>query len=84
MVDVAFSLRELEDLSFLRKADRDRMRAKLRANADGPAGRQHDAVPVVGHESTIRLRVGDWSIIFTVSNVELRVVRVGHRREVYR
>ena len=29
------------------------------------------------------LRVGDWRVIYDVSGLEVRVLRIGHRREVY-
>ena len=31
-----------------------------------------------------RLRVGDWRIVFDVEGVKVIVLRIGHRREIYR
>jgi mRNA interferase RelE/StbE len=31
-----------------------------------------------------RIRVGDWRVIYSVEGDDVRVKRVGHRREVYR
>ena len=41
---------------------------------------------LVGSDRTYRLRVGDYRVIYTVSVVEvvIEVVRVRHRKEVYR
>ena len=45
------------------------------------------ATPLVGHPGgTLRLRVGDYRVVYVVEDDRLIVliVRVGHRREVYR
>jgi mRNA interferase RelE/StbE len=41
---------------------------------------------LVGSDQTFRLRIGDYRVIYTVSVVELvvEIVRVRHRKEVYR
>ncbi len=35
-------------------------------------------------DSAMRLRVGDWRIIFDVRSAEITVLAIAHRREVYR
>ncbi len=41
---------------------------------------------LAGVDDLYRVRVGDWRIIYTIENAELvvLVVKIGHRREVYR
>lgn len=41
---------------------------------------------MAGQHGTFRLRVGDWRIVYEVRDAELVVllVKIGHRREVYR
>jgi len=41
---------------------------------------------LVGHEDRYRLRVGDYRVIYEVSDGQLiiLIVGVGHRREIYR
>jgi mRNA interferase RelE/StbE len=44
------------------------------------------AKPLRGEPGLLRIRVGDWRVVYTVLDDRLLVlvVRVGHRREVYR
>ena len=41
---------------------------------------------LAGREAAYRLRVGDYRIVYTVSDLEIivEVIKIGHRREVYR
>jgi mRNA interferase RelE/StbE len=52
--------------------------------ADNP--RPHGAIKLEGAEDAYRIRVGDYRIIYEIRDTVLTVliVRVGHRREVYR
>jgi mRNA interferase RelE/StbE len=65
-------------------ADRRRMMARVDALADNP--RPAGALKMEGLRNVWRLRVGDWRVIYEIHDVVLvvLVVRVGHRREVYR
>ncbi|WP_217994858.1 type II toxin-antitoxin system RelE family toxin [Methylogaea oryzae] len=46
----------------------------------------HGAVKLSGGQGLYRLRSGDYRVIYRIENAELLVlvVKVGHRREVYR
>lgn len=48
--------------------------------------RPPSATPLVGHPGLLRVRTGDYRIIYRVENQRLLVlvVTIGHRREVYR
>ena len=67
--------------------DRDiqrRIDIKIRALADNP--RPPGVVKMAGEENQWRVRVGDWRIIYAIIDSELvvLVVKLGHRREIYR
>jgi len=71
----------------IRKLDRAvaaRIRAATEKLRDNP--RPAGCVPVVGSAGCLRIRVGDYRVIYTVVDAQLVVfvIEVGHRREVYR
>jgi mRNA interferase RelE/StbE len=82
-LEVAYSRRSARDLADLPVRDRDRVVKRLNAYAAAPEQAYHDVIHLVG-TPRYRLRVGDWRVVFKVSEARLDVLRVGHRREVYR
>jgi len=56
----------------------------LRGLEDNP--RPHGVVKMGGPEEHWRIRVGDWRIVYSIFDRDLvvLVVKLGHRREVYR
>ena len=60
-----------------------RIRRALHGLADNPF--QNDG-KLAGEKDLWKKRVGDYRIIFTVLSLEVRVcvIRIGHRREIYR
>jgi mRNA interferase RelE/StbE len=66
--------------------ERDRKRIKTRIDALAANPRPSGVKALQGGESYLRLRVGDYRIIYTVLDQMLLVVviRIGNRREVYR
>jgi mRNA interferase RelE/StbE len=71
----------------LRSLDRPVLRrvdAKIRALAEDP--RPHGAEKLAGEAEIYRIRVGDYRILYQIEDALVRVlvVRVRHRREVYR
>jgi mRNA interferase RelE/StbE len=60
--------------------DRRRIEEKLRAYARTGAG---DVKPLVGRDG-VRLRVGDYRVIFVETATIIDVMALGHRRDVYR
>lgn len=67
----------------VRKADRLRIVGKIQALSDDP--RPHGSEKLSAEEK-YRLRQGSYRIIYSISEAEktVVVVKVGHRREVYR
>lgn len=72
------------DLRSLPRADRLRIIDRLDAYAADPEGAQHDVIPLAGTPNGYRLRFGNWRALFMVSDDEMRVFRIAHRREAYR
>jgi mRNA interferase RelE/StbE len=66
------------------KKDRQRVVAKIRSLGDDP--RPSGCEKLAGQEYRYRIRSGPYRVIYSISDAELLVVvvRVGHRREVYR
>jgi mRNA interferase RelE/StbE len=63
---------------------RGRMIRAIRLLEDDP--RHPGAVKLAGPDDFYRVRVGDWRIVYAIRDRELVVIvlRIGHRREVYR
>jgi mRNA-degrading endonuclease RelE of RelBE toxin-antitoxin system len=62
--------------------DWESLKERLRRIASDPLRRHPDVKPF---ENGFRVRHGDWRAIYVVNEKgEVEVVRVGHRREVYR
>lgn len=72
-----------KDLPPIPAKDRARIVARISALADDPY--PADSIQLVGNTKH-RIRQGNYRILYTVheSTVTVRVVKVGHRREVYR
>jgi mRNA interferase RelE/StbE len=72
------------DLRALPAAILARLDARIRALADNP--RPRGAERIRGRRGGLRLRVGDYRILYTVDDAQQMVIigRVGHRRDVYR
>ncbi len=61
-----------------------RVMRKLEALEDNP--RPTGVEKLTGPDNLYRVRVGDWRIVYAIRDRELVVIviRIGHRREVYR
>jgi mRNA interferase RelE/StbE len=73
----------VKDIEALPKKDRSRIVAKIQTLAGNP--RPPGCEKLSGHE-LYRLRQGNYRILYTLHDADLIVVviKVGHRREVYR
>lgn len=81
---VVITRRAERDLTALPKAVVRRIDAKILSLADAP--RPADAAKLKGADALYRIRVGDYRIVYEVQDdvVVIVIVRVGHRRGVYR
>jgi mRNA interferase RelE/StbE len=82
--EVRLARRAARSLASLERREQQRIRAALDLLADNP--RPPTCVAMQGEDSVYRVRVGDYRIVYEVldSILLVHVVRIGHRREVYR
>ncbi len=74
----------VRSLARLQRQDQRRIQAAIDLLADHP--RPPGCIPLKGEEGVYRVRVGDYWIVYEILDQVLliQVVRIGHRREVYR
>jgi mRNA interferase RelE/StbE len=60
----------------------DRIEAKIDQLALNPSALRNQIKPLKGVKA-LRLRVGDYRVIFTEDGVILMILKVGHRRDIY-
>jgi len=81
---VEFTRRAAKELAALPGPDQVRIAKRINSLAENP--RPYGSRKLEGSEDFYRIRAGDFRIIYMIENAWLvvLVVRVGHRREVYR
>lgn len=81
---VQVARRAVKAIESLPRKEQQRVRAAVDLLSETP--RPPGCVALAGDESTYRVRVGDYRIVYEVHDAVLvvQVVRVGHRRDVYR
>lgn len=81
---VEIARRAIKSIAKLPRKEQLRVRAAIDLLADDP--RPPGCVALTGEDSVYRVRVGDYRILYEVMDERLviHVVRVGHRRDVYR
>jgi mRNA interferase RelE/StbE len=81
---IQFKESALRTLEGLNKPIRSRIARRIEALADQP--RPADVKVLQGGDGDLRIRVGDYRIVYRVDGKKLIVliIRIGHRREVYR
>ena len=74
--------RELEAVA--QKTDRQRLVARIEALAEDP--RPSGCEKLAGRSDRYRVRQGDYRVVYSVDDAAriVQIVKVGHRREVYR
>ena len=82
--EIRIARRAAKALTALERREQQRIRAAIELLADNP--RPPACVAMSGEQDVYRVRVGDYRIVYEVFDALLiiHVVRVGHRREVYR
>jgi mRNA interferase RelE/StbE len=81
---VEIAAKALRQLEALPKRIKERIDGRILALADDP--RPHGVTKLQGQESCYRIRVGDYRVIYTISDAVLLVlvVEVVNRRDAYR
>jgi mRNA interferase RelE/StbE len=74
--------KEIEGIA--RREDRRRVVRRIAALADDP--RPHGSEKLAGGADLYRVRIGDWRVLCAIDDPRaiVNVVKVGHRRDVYR
>lgn len=82
--EIRIARRAAKSLAALQRRDQQRIRAAIELLAEDP--RPPACIAMSGEDSVYRVRVGDFRIVYEVIDdvLVIQVVRVGHRREVYR
>ncbi len=83
MKTIVWSHEALRQFMALPSSIQDRVEDKIAELAVNPAALANQIKALKGTKA-LRLRVGDYRIIFTDSGVILSIIRVGHRSQVYR
>lgn len=81
---VEIARRAVKAIARLPRGEQQRIRAAIDLLADTP--RPPGCSALAGEADTYRVRVGDYRIVYEVHDrvLLIQVVRVGHRRDVYR
>ncbi len=81
---VEIARRAVKTIRQLSRSDRQRIRAAIDLLADEP--RPSGCVALSGEDAVYRVRVGAYRILYEVLDDRLvvHIIRVGHRRDVYR
>ena len=82
--EVRLARRAARSLASLERREQQRIRAALDLLADNP--RPPNCAAMQGEDSVYRVQVGDYRIVYEVRDnlLLILVVRIGHRREIYR
>ena len=81
--EIRISRRAAKYLASLERREQQRIRAAIELLAEDP--RPPACIAMSGEDSVYRVRVGDYRIVYEVTDdvLVIHVVRIGHRREVY-
>lgn len=73
-----------KELRAIPKADLTRITRKIQALSDNP--RPHGTEEMKGQNLLFRIRQGDYRILYEINDTqkEIVILKIGHRREVYR
>ena len=82
MFKVVFTQRALKDLENIDKEMQNRIAIKLKEYAKEPLRYARKLInPKIG---TYRFRIGDYRVIFDIDNKNIVILRIGHRRSIYK
>jgi len=79
---IVFTKRAMRDISKLEPEIKEKMGDALRSYGKDPLNHARKMIdPSLGN---YRFRIGDYRVIFDIEGDEIIVLRVGHRKEIYR
>ncbi|MDI9617366.1 MAG: type II toxin-antitoxin system RelE/ParE family toxin [Methanothrix sp.] len=82
MYRIVLTQRALKDLENIDKEMQSRIAAKLKEYAEDPLKHARKLIhPSIG---TYRLRIGDYRVIFDINHENIVILRIGHRKCIYK
>lgn len=82
MYKILLTKRAIKDLNKLNEADSIRIKEKLRVLVSDPVSNSKKlSNPLIG---SYRLRVGDYRTIFDIDDDKIIILRIGHRKDIYK
>ena len=84
MKRVAYSKSAVRSLSRLPANTSKLIRSKIEAYAADPASMSNNVKALKGELGILRLRVGDWRVLFSDDGEVIAIIRIASRGEVYR
>jgi mRNA interferase RelE/StbE len=76
--------RSEKEMRAVPEPDRARIARRIEAYVADPDSPQHDVKALVNTSPRLRLRVGNWRVLFELEGDTMHIHRVLHRREAYR
>lgn len=83
MKTITYSKQALAFLSKIQRAERQKIITKVKQYAESPEALKNQIKKLKGL-SFYRLRVGDYRIVFDENGLVLNIVKIGHRKDIYR
>jgi len=86
MKQIIYSRQAFRDLRSIPNRTAQQIRAKLELYAEHPEAMANNVKAMQGQRfrGLLRLRVGEWRVMFTESGEVIAIQRVGRRSEIYR
>jgi mRNA interferase RelE/StbE len=82
MYEIIFTAQSLRDLEELDESTRQRIAEKLKSFSASPF--QHAKKLTDSKIGDYRFRIGDYRVVFDVDVKTIVVLRIGHRKDIYR
>lgn len=82
MYRIVFTQRALKDLKNIDKEMQKRIAAKLKEYAKEPL--RHTRKLINPKMGMYRFRIGDYRVIFDIDRENIVILRIGHRRDIYK
>ena len=73
----------IKELKKLPKLEQTRLLARLKTIAAAPDARHPGTTQMVGQTNAWRVRQGDWRAVYAITEGDVVVTRIAHRKEVY-
>lgn len=80
--NIIFTEKALHDLNGIDKENKKRIAIKLKEYAMEPL--KHARKLVDSKIGTYRFRIGDYRVIFDIDNNNIVILRIGHRKDIYK